>query len=125
MAQPETGAAGTVHFEPGGVAFRDDNQSKARPAVTRRSGSNGVGGSSRYLEAALLELPSSIGLAALADAFQFLFPIFRAHLGASLGLSAGRGSAIDAATAGAACPIAGEPSRGRASWDSRRRCRAR
>jgi len=31
MAQLETGAAGTVHFEPGGVAFRDDNNKKPDP----------------------------------------------------------------------------------------------
>jgi len=53
-------------------------------------------------------------LAALADAFQFLIDlsIFRTHLGvAGLLRPASRGSAIDAAAAGAACPIAREPCR--------------
>jgi len=33
MAQLETDAAGTVHFEPGGVAFRDDINKKPRLAL--------------------------------------------------------------------------------------------
>ena len=51
-------------------------------------------------------------LAASADAFQFLIDlaIFSAHLGvAGLLRPSSRGSAIDAAAASAACPIASKP----------------
>jgi len=38
MAQLETGAAGTVHFEPGVVAFRDDINQKPDPRCDSRIG---------------------------------------------------------------------------------------